>query len=788
MLPSPKTKRVVLLGGGHAHAVFLRMWAMHPYSGTEICLVSPFGETAYSGMLPAAVAGLLPIDDMLIDLRRLAKAAGAVFIDDLAEGLDLNQRRIILKERPPLSFDILSINLGSLPRMDNVPGALLHAQGVKPVDKFLSHWEQFRSEAHAASKIALVGGGAGGVELALAMRAEGRLPSSVEISLLQSGPVLLPQFNRKTRKSLEDELLKKKIKVHLGEPVQRVEAGRLILAAGKELSFDVSYWATDATPPPWFRDSGLALDEKGFALTDDRLLCSDQDGIFAVGDCASIEGQKRPKSGVFAVRLGRPLFKNIRALLDGQPLKSIRIQKKALALIGTGDGRAVATRGRLSFVGSSMWRLKTAIDYRFMRRFVELPLPPKAMASVGSSRGRLQKRFKQLLALKAILARVGSSRGRLKTAIDQLPPAPRAMFGQTQKNDPLSSMRCAGCGAKVGAHVLSEVLAEISREFPRVVAESEERLLWGLPAREDVTLWRSSAQQQILQSIDYFPALLDDPFRTGQIAANHAFSDILVKGAQPHSALLLAIIPWAAEHLVASQLHQLLAGVATQLELLGASLAGGHTAEGDKLAIGLTVTGISEGRILRKDGAKTGDLLILSKAIGTGVIFAAEMRGLARSSTVDAAVQSMLLSQHSLLPLLQDPRVHAATDITGFGLLGHLLEMLRPQRLQAELAMPQIPLIEGSYALARQGVRSSLFEANSRFQSQVIGAVADQSLWALLGDPQTSGAFLLSVAEEAAKKLLQSIRERGFREAAIIGRIGERVESSSALIAIKDEL
>lgn len=724
MHAGPKLRRLVLVGGGHSHAIFLQMWAMAPRTDTEVILISPESRSAYSGMLPGVIAGLVPPEAMFIDLRRLAKAAGAVFIADSVLELDLKGSRLILAQHPSLSFDFLSLNAGSQPRRDHVPGAADYAQPVKPTGAFLDHWDKVRKRAREGMRLVLVGGGAGGVELALSMRASGRLPESASLTLVHAGSELLPQFNSSTRRRLSRALQKKNVKLELGAAVTEVEAQQLRLASGHWLPFDVLYWVTDASPPPWIERSGLRVDERGFALTNSTLLCEGHRNIFAVGDCASVSGQKRPKSGVFAVRMGSPLFYNIKAAIAYAPLKTVKIQKKALALIGTGDRRAVASRGVWTLEGAYLWRLKEAIDQRFMQRFERLPL--------------------------------------------MLEPADKTKPKSSGKA-PLGKIRCSGCGAKIPAHVLSEVLQSISRDYPAVVAEG--RLSWGLPSREDVCLWQAASGSRILQSIDYFPSLVDDPFLMGQIACQHAFNDVLVKGADPHSALVLAVLPYMAEHLSLDQLYQLLAGVAKGLDELGASLAGGHSAEGEKLAIGLTVTGLSDGRLLRKEAGRPGDFLLLTKALGTGVIFAGEMEGKAKSSWIDAAISSMLRSQKNLLPLIRGATVHAATDITGFGLLGHLQEMLRSGEMVAELWPEALPLLDGALELLQGGVASSLLPANRRFQEKVKGSPSVEALWDLMADPQTSGGFLLSVAAETAPRLLRELQQAGFASAQVIGRL-----------------
>lgn len=722
-----KRRRIVLAGGGHSHALVLRHWAMQRDSDTEIVLVSDASYAPYSGLLPAYVAGSCSHETMHIDLRRLAQAAGAIYIDATVEGLALDQRQLILAPSPasdprvkvpPLHFDILSINVGSRPHFHEVPGAARWAVPVKPVGPFLEAWDAC-VEQEAPLRIAIVGGGAGGIELAFAMqeRCRGRFA----ITLLHAGAQLLPQNSTGVDRRLRALLEKRGIRLHLKARVNEVRAEGLQLETGEFLAQDRIFWVTDAAPSPWFAASGLKLDAKGFLLVEETLACSGQSTIFAAGDCASIIAQPRPKAGVFAVRQAPVLASNLRLAAQGKALQKVRLQKRYLALIGTGGGEALALRGSWHAHGKIWWRLKQKIDLKFMQKFSSLPL---AMAGPSS-----------------------------------------------MPSDPAEALRCHGCGAKVGGDVLSATLDRISALYPQVL--SAPGLTWGLAAREDVSLWQPQAGQMVLQSLDYFPSLVDDPFTAGRIACQHAFSDIVAKGARPHSALLLAVLELAATSLQKDHLFRLLAGIAHELQILGAALSGGHTAEGPQFALGLSVTGVAEGKLLSKVGGCAGDRLVLTKALGSGLIFAGAMQGKAPAPWVDAALARMVHFDPGLFDLLQDPSVHGATDITGFGLIGHLLEMLRGGTLRASLQTHAIPAYEGALALAASGLASSLYPANSLYEASLQRGTIPQKYWSLWGDPQTAGGLLLALAPQRAAAWVEECQKLGYRDAAIIGSLEE---------------
>jgi selenide,water dikinase len=284
----------------------------------------------------------------------------------------------------------------------------------------------------------------------------------------------------------------------------------------------------------------------------------------------------------------------------------------------------------------------------------------------------------------------------------------------------------------------------------------------------------------MVQSVDYFRAFIDDAYTFGAIAANHALGDVFAMGAEAQSALAIATVPYGRERVVEETLHDLLAGALSVLEPSGAVLAGGHSSEGAELAFGLSVNGlIDPDKAWRKQGLQPGDALILTKPIGTGTLFAAEMRGKAKGRWIDAAIRSMLISNLDAARCLQSYGATACTDLTGFGLVGHLIEMTKASEVDATIDRDALPLLDGALATVEAGILSSLQPQNLRLRRAIrdIEAAARHPIYPLLFDPQTAGGLLAGVPDAKAAECLSALRERGYSDAAVIGRIEPRSDS-----------
>jgi selenide, water dikinase len=334
-------------------------------------LVSPQRHTPYSGMLPGLIAGHYGFHDTHIDLERLAARASATFIQAEAGGLDAAGRALVLAGGGALPYDVLSVNTGSRPELNAIPGARDFGTPVKPVDRFLEAWERLRARAQLRQlRIAVVGGGAAGVELVLSMQqgvGDARLRS--EFHLVSDVPELVPNHAPAARRILGRILTGRGVALHLGRAVVAAEPGRLHLAGGAVLEVDDVIWVLPASAPAWIARSGLATDPRGFVAVDSALRSLSHSEVFAAGDTATILDAPRPKSGVYAVRQGPVLARNLEHALRGKPLTAFAPQRRALALISTGDRRAVASYGPLAAEGAWIWRWKDRIDRRFMARY-----------------------------------------------------------------------------------------------------------------------------------------------------------------------------------------------------------------------------------------------------------------------------------------------------------------------------------------------------------------------------------------------------------------------------------
>ena len=355
-VPQPIVKDLVLVGGGHTHAIVLRMWAMNPLSGVCLTLITNLADTPYSGMLPCHISGLYTFEESHIDLRPLTRFANCRLLMDTAIGLDLANQRVQCANHPPVAYDVLSIDTGSTPATLQVPGAAEYATPAKPVPDLLAEWrtltEQVAQTPDRPVAIGIVGGGVGGVELTLNMQARlqsilqqaGQPLGNLTVHLFHRGAEIATGRNPWTRKHLQKLLMRRGIQLHRRENVVVVEKGQgnsrrrwVRCESGLAVACDRVFWVTNASAPEWIQSSGITRDAAGFILVSDTLQSLSHANVFAAGDIATMANHPRPKAGVFAVRQGKPLAKNLRRYLIGQPLKPFTPQKQFLNIIDTGS-------------------------------------------------------------------------------------------------------------------------------------------------------------------------------------------------------------------------------------------------------------------------------------------------------------------------------------------------------------------------------------------------------------------------------------------------------------------
>jgi selenide,water dikinase len=773
--PSTTSAQLLLAGGGHTHALLLRRWAMQPHRRprARITLVSRHGSALYSGMVPGLVAGIYPRSACTINLRELCQRAGVSFVQAEIGGLDPERQLLLLEGRPALPYDWLSLNLGAvtIPAGGAVSGGPV---AVKPLEPFLAWCAGLSTSIDSAAnnssandatdrrRVWIQGGGAAAIELAFAMRARGLAP---ELGLRGEG---LRLGSRAANRLAERWLANAGIAIHRGQQ-HPVPAELPTLAC------------TGSWGPGWLAAAGLPLDGRGRLLTEASLQVQGKPRIFASGDCGVIASQPRPPSGVWAVRAAPVLAENLERLLAGgyrsgssngggsgsgsgsgsgtssnQKLKQWRPQAWALQLLADGGvagaPRALASWGPLTLGPSRwLWHWKDRIDRRFMALFE----PPAAMAGGAA-------------------------------------------------------MACRGCAAKLAAAPLAAALERLAQATPAAEQKSP------IPRDDAAVIGQTANGELLLQSVDGFPALVDDPWLNGRLTTLHACSDLWACGARVDSVLALVTLPQAAPNLQVDLLHQTLAGVQSVLEPLQARLLGGHTMEardGIKpeagLAVSLSANGlVAPERHWPKGPLAPGDVLILTRGLGSGVLFAAAMAGAARPEWLDAALALMQQSQAPVVEILAAHGCRACTDITGFGLLGHLGEMLAsaaaPEALRVELIAEAIPSLPGAIELLQTGYASSLAPANAAaldlLEAQVMlvaASAASQSathqsathpskahpskahqsatnktaLLGLLIDPQTCGPLLAALPAERGEAAVAALRAAGFGQAALVARV-----------------
>jgi len=719
-LPHVLTRDLVLVGGGHAHALVLRMWGMRPLPGARLTLIDPGPVTTYTGMLPGFVAGHYSRDEIEIDLVRLCRFAGARLIRGAATGIDPARGTVEVEGRGEIGWDVLSIDVGisgGLP----VEGFDAHGVSIRPLGDFAARWWAFRDGA--ARDACVIGGGVGGAELALAM--QHGMGTGARVALVEAGGTVAAGSGLSD--VLTRRLTEAGIALHMGARAAAVGPDSVTLTDGTRLDSAFTVAATGGRAHRWLAESGLPTDTNGFLRVGPDLRVEGQAAIFAAGDCAHLTHAPRPKAGVFAVRAAPVLRDNLEAALTGGPLRPFRPQRSYLKIVSLGGKAAVAGKWglRLSDLrlsdshdgGRALWRWKDRIDRRFMARLSDLP------AMTPPPRPR----------------RAATTGGDGDTDVDTGQPL------------------CGGCGSKVSPGALAQALAGL-----RPVGRDD--VLSG--PGDDAAVLEIGGRRQVLTT-DHLRAFTADHAMLARIAAIHALGDVWAMGAAPQAALVSVVLPVMSPALQARTMAEIMAAARAAMADAGAEIVGGHSSMGAETSIGFTVTGLLDGPALGQAGARPGDALILTRPIGSGTILAGEMQGRARGRAVAALLDAMARHQGDAAAILGGD-ARAMTDVTGFGLAGHLMAICRASGCGAELRLPDIPYRTEALRLARAGVHSTIRDAN-RAAAPVAGAAGPEG--DLLHDPQTAGGFLAAVPAERAEALLTRLAEAGHPSTRIGGMV-----------------
>jgi selenide, water dikinase len=717
----PVETDILLLGAGHAHVEVLRRFAQHPEPGIRLTLIGREPETPYSGMLPGVIRGDYAPRQAHIDLAPLAANAGARLIIGEAVSIQLDTRTVTVPGRPDIPYDLLSINVGGEPTTPPEGGI-----AVKPIGRFLAQLRQLETTLRDHDRIVVVGGGPAGVELALALAH--RYRSRYRIALVSGTPEPLVEAPESARRIAVAAMVDASVEIVRGAMAGTFQDGRLALSDGSFLEAATCLRATGVEAPGFLANAGLACDSLGCVQVETTLRSVSDPAVFAAGDCASIQGSPRAKAGVWAVRAGVHLARNLVLAARHRPLKRWQPQRDALVILGLGGGKAVAWRNGLSLSGPLIWRWKDRIDRRWMRMYTEMRMKP----------------------------------------------------------DPSAPMRCGGCGAKVGAEVLAGALADLkphtNQELLIGLDAPDDAAVLNVPPGQ---LLVQSADH--FRAFLDDPFLFGQVAAAHALSDLHAMGarpwTALAIAAVPYG-------PGAKMRADLSAMLQGASVVlhADGCTLVGGHSGEADEAALGFAVSGLT----EPEALTRKSGLRPGDALILTKPVGTGIVLAGHMRGLTRASWLSVAIRSMCVSNAAASRILRQFGVTACTDVTGFGLAGHLAEMTRASRVAATIWRDAVPALPGALELAATGVESSLAPDNARAVPNLSTEprerilIDPQTSGGLLGGipAERADACLRALIAAGMTAAIVGVVEDTAADAPMIRIAKERVPSDSATIRV----
>ena len=672
------------MGGGHANVQVLRKLCMNEYKGLHIILINDNYSSIYSGMTPGYIQGSYSLSDISIDLQRLCFNAGATFIIDQVYKLDKNNKTIYLKNHPTLYYDILSINTGSVSNIQSIEiNNDKNCISVKPISNLVKKLNKIDSVIKKSSqkKINIVGGGVAAFEISFALH--NRYKGNISVNIVSNTLLAEKNLNKGSYRTLLKIAERKKIKI-ISANVLSASKSMLRLSNNHTLVGDIILFASGASLPEWLKKSNLKLIDEFIGVNNFLQTLSDKN-IFVTGDAANIQGFRRSKSGVMAVRQGEILAKNILLYLENRSLKNFKPQNNWLYLIGTFKNSALLNYYSLCFEGKLLWNLKKNIDQNFIKKF---SFPEKT----------LMNKKKYLL----------------KDSKDR------------------NEMFCQGCGSKVSKKSLIGYLKKnkINKELT------------------DSTLIKIN-QKYILQTIDHIKLFQSfDPYDFGIISYLHSQNDILASGGSVKSLSISVGVPFSEEKIEKFYLESFMEGIKSEALKDKSIIAAGHSYQTEEPSITITMNGKVNYKSI-KSSAKKNDLIYLSKPLGTGYLLSAYFKNSSLIDIQDFELLNKYLkkSNKNAAEIALKFKCKSMTDISGFGLASHLGDICKSSNLSAKISLNDKILINRKLKLLNS-YKSTGFENNYISASETLKIDKNHSLINILFDPQTNGPLLMVINEK----------------------------------------
>lgn len=671
---------IVLAGAGHANIQCLKMMAMRPLEGVSVILISDGDVAPYSGMLPGYMMGLYSEEEIHFNLWKLASQSGFLFIRDRVTKIDPQNKLVSFASgRAPILYDVLSLNIGITPKNISPDIDSLNIIKLKPISLLLSKWNHFLKgiDSLPTQNIAVIGGGPAGIETTVALATQVNIKKRNDrITLIHSNEHLLSQFPDSAQKIVENELKLQGIEIKLSSPVTRVDNKKVYSNQTLIGEYDSLFIATDASAPPLFKASQLPTDQAGFLKVNSKLQVDQYPEIFAAGDCIHFTPSPLPKAGVFAVREGMILSNNVRKFIS-------RGSKAQL------------------------------LDYIPQKNF--LKLIHLSNSKILASRGNWAMTSPLFWIWKKFID---------KKFMKKFGSLPLAM-AEAERDHSLVINTCGGCGAKISQSLLSEVIALLQLSYSDVMPKTREDC-YPIPATHN----------ESYISVDGLRAFLPDSMLFGQISALHALSDLWVSGMKPISLTVSVGLSHRREAIQKNHLLQVMSGILLVCQKFNIQMSNAHTFENAEDHLSITVVGEKQNHVLRKSGAVIGDLIVMNKQLGSGIALQAMMKGDLSSGQSHQLIDVM--TTPNCLPEAILPHLRSATDITGFGFIGHLYELLNGSEASAQIDLKKIAILDGTQELLDRDHKSFLIEENKKSFSPYVSQEIDDVFY----DPQTNGPVL----------------------------------------------